>query len=68
MHIHICEGAPTQNATKRWITKAGKCYLCHNQSNIPERLLRNMIKIIETRSSEVLQLWYDFLDEETFFC
>ena len=68
VHVHICEGAPAQNATKIWITKAGKCYLCHNKSNIPERALRIMMKIIEARSSEVLQLWYDFFGEATFFC
>ena len=36
----MCEGAPNANATKIWITKAGKCYLCHNNSRIPERTLR----------------------------
>lgn len=43
------------NATKIWITKAGKCYLCHNNSRIPERTLRNIMKIIEARSAEVIQ-------------
>ena len=35
IHVHVCEGAPNANATKIWITKAGKCYLCHNNSRIP---------------------------------
>ena len=37
IHVHVCEGAPNANATKIWITRAGKCYLCHNNSRIPER-------------------------------
>ena len=53
IHVHVCEGAPNANATKIWITKAGKCYLCHNNSRIPERTLRNIMKIIEARSAEV---------------
>ena len=28
LHVHVSEGAPNANATKIWITKAGKCYLC----------------------------------------
>lgn len=54
IHVHVCEGAPNANATKIWITKAGKCYLCHNNSRIPERTLRNIMKIIEARSAEVI--------------
>ena len=25
VHVHVAEGAPSANATKVWITKAGKC-------------------------------------------
>ena len=56
IHVHVCEGAPNANATKIWITKAGKCYLCHNNSRIPERTLRNIMKIIEARSAEVIKM------------
>lgn len=35
IHVHVSQGAPSSNATKIWITRAGKCYLCHNNSNIP---------------------------------
>lgn len=53
-----------QNATKIWITKAGKCYLCHNKSNIPERALRNMMKIIEAR--KCCSFGMTFLAKQTF--
>ena len=29
VHVHVSQGAPTGNATKIWITKAGGCYLAN---------------------------------------
>lgn len=68
IHVHIAEGAPTANATKIWITRAGKCYLCNNNSKIPERALRNMMKIIEARSGEVINKWISYFGEIIYFC
>ena len=68
VHVHIAQGAPTANATKVFITKAGKCYIANNNSDIPEMVLRNIVKIIEARSSEVLDKWYAFFGDATFFC
>ena len=25
VHVYVCEGAPNANATKIWVTRAGKC-------------------------------------------
>ncbi|MEG1195102.1 MAG: DUF4160 domain-containing protein [Clostridia bacterium] len=68
IHVHVAEGAPIANGTKIWVTKAGKCYLCNNNSNIPDRVLRNIMKIIEARSSEVIQKWQSFFNETSFYC
>lgn len=68
VHVHIAQGAPTANATNVWITRAGKCYLCHNRSKIPERTLRNIMEIIEARSSEVIQKWIGFFGSADFYC
>ena len=68
VHVHIAQGAPTSNATKVWITRAGKRYLCHNRSKIPERTLRNIMEIIEARSSEVIQKWIGFFGSADFYC
>ena len=43
VHVHIAEGKPTSNATKIWITRAGKCLLCNNNSKIPDRVLRMVL-------------------------
>ena len=68
IHVHISNGRPNENATKIWITKSGKCYLCHNKSNIPDKTLRNMMRMIEARSSEVIQKWCDYFGEIRYYC
>ena len=68
VHVHVAKGAPSANATKVWITMAGKCLLCNNNSQIPERVLRNILRIIEARSSEVIEKWTAFFGEARFFC
>lgn len=68
IHVHISNGHPSENATKVWITKNGKCCLCHNKSKIPDRTLKNMMRMIEARSSEVIRKWYDYFGEVSYYC
>ena len=44
------------------------CYLCNNNSQIPQRTLRNIMMIIEARSDEVIQKWISFFGSATFYC
>ncbi len=60
VHVHVSKGNPSGNATKIWITRAGKCYLCHNNSRIPTATLNNIMAIIEARSADVIEKWQDF--------
>lgn len=68
VHVHVAEGEPRANATKIWITRAGRCYLANNNSNINERVLRNIMKVIEARSDEVIEKWTQFFGKADFFC
>ena len=68
VHVHVCQGAPSAGATKIWITQTGKCYLCGNSSKIPERTLRNIMKIIEARSEEIIEKWTAYFGEISYFC
>ena len=68
IHVHVAQGAPIANATKVFITKAGKCYLCNNNSGIPERTLRNILKIIEARSAEIIQKWTAYFGQIDYYC
>lgn len=68
VHVHICAGVPSGNATKVWITKAGGCLLCHNNSKIPAHVLRDIMDVIAARSFEVIRKWKDFYGEVHYYC
>ena len=68
VHVHVSEGKPNPNATKIWITRAGKCYLCNNNSRIPATTLRNIMEIIEARSAEIIEKWHAHFGEVAYFC
>ena len=68
IHVHIAEGKPAGNATKVWITSTGKCLLCNNNSQIPGRTLRNIMRTIEARSDEIKTLWYEYFHEISYYC
>ena len=68
VHVHISAGVPSGNATKIWITKAGGCLLCNNNSEIPQRLLRDMMDILSARSFEIVRKWQDYFGEVRFYC
>jgi len=68
IHVHIAEGRPTSNATKIWITMSGKCLKCHNNSHIPERTLRNIMRMIELRTDYIIKCWYERFGEISYYC
>lgn len=68
IHVHVSQGKPSENATKIWITKTGHCLLCHNNSHIPEKALRNIMRVIEARNMEVKQKWKSFFNMIDYFC
>lgn len=68
IYVHVSQGSTRANATKIWITRAGKCYLCHNNSHIPERVLKNIMSIIEARSHSVVNKWQDYFGQVRYFC
>lgn len=68
VHVHISEGAPQANATKVWITKSGKCILSNNNSKIPEKTLRSILRIIEARSKMIIRKWQEYFGETEYYC
>lgn len=68
IHVHVSEGFPTENSTKIWITKSGKCLLCNNNSHIPQRKLRDIIDILEARHLEIEKKWYSYFKEIRYYC
>lgn len=68
IHVHISEGRASANATKLWISSTGKVLVCNNNSNIPERILRNLVRIIEANSAEIIDAWLEHFGEIRFYC
>lgn len=68
IHVHVSQGNPSGNATKVWITRAHKCLVCHNNSKIPDRILRNITAIIEARVDEVIEKWMNFFGDIRYYC
>lgn len=67
VHFHVTDGAPSQNATKVWMTKSGHCLLC-DKGNIPDAKLRKIMEIAEARHQTIIDKWYDFFGEITYYC
>ena len=68
IHVHISEKRPEKSATKIWITSSGKCLLENNSSKIPTSTLHNIMRIIETRSFEIMAKWKELFNELRFYC
>ena len=68
VHVHVAQGVPSENATKIWITKRGKCLLCNNNSRIPPNILKNIMEIVEARGQDVINKWISFFGEIHYFC
>ena len=68
VHIHVAEGSPQPNATKIWLTRTGKCLLANNNSDIPAKTLRNIMRIIESQHQIVFQKWIQYFEQIQFYC
>lgn len=68
LHVHVSEGVPSENSTKIWITQAGRCLLCNNNSRIPQRKLRYIMDIIEARHQEIENKWISYFSEIRYYC
>lgn len=68
IHVHIAEGRPYQNATKVWITSTGHAFLCNNNSKIPPKILRGILRMIEANSDKIIEQWTEQFNDQTFFC
>lgn len=66
--MHVSEGFPSENAIKIWLTRAGRCLLCHNNSQIPSRKLRYIIDVIEARHEDIEKKWILYFKELRYYC
>ena len=58
VHIHICKGDPTANATKIWIKQDGTVELCNNDSKLTPVELSRAIEYIKANYNAIIAEWY----------
>lgn len=68
VHVHVAEGRASGDATKLWITATGKVIVSNNNSNIPDKVLRKIIRVIEGNSEYIVEKWIEHFDEVKYFC
>ena len=68
VHIHIAEGKAVPNATKVWITSAGRMLICNNNSNIPDRILNRLLRVVEANAQKIVNDWLTHFGEIRYYC
>lgn len=68
VHVHVSEGRASAGSTKIWITGTGKTLLCNNNSKIPEKMLKNIMRQIEANSSLIIDKWSEQFGEIRYYC
>lgn len=70
LHVHVCEGTPSPNATKIWITRSGRCIVAHNKGRIPSRELLELQEVISAQFFLICRKWADHFatDEIRYYC
>ncbi len=70
IHVHVCKGVPSSNATKIWLTKSGGCILASNGSNISKKELTELMEFISAQFFLICLEWKKFfvVDGIKFYC
>ena len=70
IHVHVCKGKPSPNATKLWLTKLGRCIVASNGSDIPAKELRELAEFVSAQFFMICAKWKEFFvtDEIKFYC
>ena len=68
VHVHIVKHNPRANSTKVWITNKWKELNCNNNSKIPLSDFRKLLAFIEANSNEIVEKWYEYFGEISYYC
>ena len=58
VHVHVCKGVPSPNATKIWLRQDGRLELCHNNSRLTEREIARAMEYIKANYNSIIAEWY----------
>ena len=68
VHVHVCKGRPSSNATKIWITQAGGALLAKNTGRIPKHELDLLLDFIQGASRTIVGHWCDLFGAASYYC
>lgn len=68
IHVHICKGNPTANATKVWLTSKGGTIVCHNKSRISKSELNKILSVIEKNRAVIEFGWLSIFGNISYYC
>jgi len=60
VHVHVCKGPPSSDATKIWLPPDSNPVLAHNKSHIPQKDLNRILKQLAYNRSDIIARWYDY--------
>ena len=60
IHFHIAEGHPSENATKIWILKNDSFRMANNNSQVPPKVLRHILAVMQASVVEYKELWLQY--------
>ena len=67
IHVHIAKGGLSPNATKVWITKAGRCLLCNNNSKFPTMCSETLCALSKPAALKSSKSGIPILEKSTIF-
>lgn len=53
VHVHVCQGRPTENATKIWVGE--RVILEHNKSKIPDADLLKILRFVSQNKKRIIE-------------
>lgn len=70
IHVHICKGKPSSNATKIWLTSKGQCIIANNDSRIPTSELNKLLEVVSAQFFLICYEWKKHFTTEDirFYC
>ena len=70
IHVHVCKGRPSKNATKIWLTSKGGCVLAKNSSDIPKQAINELMDFISAQFFVICAEWKKHFVTDTikFYC
>ena len=60
VHVHVCKGQPSAEATKIWLPPESNPVLENNNSRIPQKDLNRILKIVAMNRDTIIARWYDY--------